>query len=118
MAKPENHNRVGSHRYLTCVPVTGMATAGLIQFYLQSEKGLEKVDAASPGSADRNRTLGQKALGAMKVPVPPIKQQCWFDRLQRQVQKVQTLRENARQDVEALLSATLHEVFSGKADKA
>ena len=108
---PEDHNRVGSHRYLTCVPVVGMTTASFIWFYLQSKEGLEKVAAASPGSADRNRTLGQKALGAMKVPVPPIDRQRWFDRLQREVHQVEALRKSAGEDVEALLPAMLHGVF-------
>ena len=112
VAQPEDHNRVGSHRYLTCVPVEGGTTASFIWFYLQSKEGLEKVAAASPGSADRNRTFGQKALGAIKVPVPPLDRQRWFDRLQMQVQQVEALRESAGQDVEALLPAMLHRVFN------
>ncbi len=116
VAKPEDHNRVGSHRYLTCVPVEGIVTAGFVWFYLQSKEGLEQVATASPGSADRNRTLGQKALGAIQVPVPPLDRQRWFDRLQRQVQQVETLRESAGEDVEALLPAMLHGVFSEESD--
>ena len=111
VAGPEDHNRVGSHRYLTCVPVADMTTASFIWFYLQLKEGLEKVATASPGSADRNRTLGQKALGAIQVPVPPIDRQRWFDRLQRQVQQVKILRESAGEDVGALLPAMLNGVF-------
>ena len=111
VAKPEDHNRVGSHRYLTCVPVAGVVTAGFVWFYLQSPEGLEKVAAASPGSADRNRTFGQKALAATKVPVPPIDRQCWFDRLQGRVRQVEVLRESSGQDVGALLPAVLHQTF-------
>ena len=114
VAQTEDHNRVGSHRYLTCVPVEGLTTASFIWFYLQSQEGLEKVAVASPGSADRNRTLGQKALGAIEVPVPSLNRQRWFDRLQRQVHQVEILRESAREDIEALLPATLHEAFSGE----
>ena len=86
-------------------------TAGFVWFYLQSPEGLEKVAAASPGSADRNRTFGQKALAATKVPVPPIDRQHWFDRLQGQVRQVETLRKSARQDAGTLLPAMLHGVF-------
>ena len=72
VAKPEDHNRVGSHRYLTCVPVENVVTANFVWFYLQSPEGLEKVAAASPGSADRNRTFRPKGLGCNKgsCPVP------------------------------------------------
>ena len=111
VAKPEDHNRVGSHRYLTCVPVENIVTANFVWFYLQSQEGLEKVAAASPGSADRNRTLGQKSLGAITVPVPPLERQRWFDRLQGQVRQVEELRGSAGEDVEGLLPAVLDGVF-------
>ena len=111
VAKPEDHNRVGSHRYLTCVPVENIATPNFVWFYLQSQEGLEKVAAASPGSADRNRTFGLKKLDAITVPVPSLDQQCWFDRLQRQIRQVEMLRESAGQEVEALLPAMLDRVF-------
>ena len=114
VAKPEDDNRVGSHRYLTCVPIENIVTANFVWFYLQSQAGLEKVAAASPGSADRNRTFGQKALAATKVPVPPIDRQRWFDRLQGQVRQMGILRESAGQEVQVLLPAMLDEVFNGK----
>ena len=116
IAKPEDHNRVGSHRYLTCVPVAEVVTAGFVWFYLQSPEGLEKVAAASPGSADRNRTFGQKALAAIEVPIPSLDRQRWFDRLQGQVRQVEALRESARQDAEALLPAMLHQTFNIQAN--
>lgn len=111
VAQPEDHNRVGSHRYLTCVPVEGVTTANFIWFYLQSQEGLAKVAAASPGSADRNRTLAQKSLGAIEIPVPPIDRQHWFDRLQRQAHQIETLRESAGEDMAALMPAILHGAF-------
>ena len=86
-------------------------TAGFVWFYLQSQEGLEKVAAASPGSADRNRTFGQKALEAVEVPVPPLDRQRWFDRLQAKVHQVKALRESAGQDAKALLPAILDRVF-------
>ena len=111
VAKLEDHNRVGSHRYLTCVPVAGVVTAGFVWFYLQSQEGLEKVAAASPGSADRNRTFGRKAMGEIEVPVPPIEQQRWFGRLQGRIRQVEVLRESAGQEVGALLPAMLDGAF-------
>ena len=116
VAKPEDHNWVGSHRYLICVPVEDSVTANFVWFYLQSREGLEKVAAASPGSADRNRTFGQKALAATKVPVPPIDRQLWFDRLQKQVRQVEIMRGSVGQDVGALLPAMLHGVFGPRCD--
>lgn len=113
VAGPDDHGRVGSHRYLTCVPTQGLATADFIWFYLQTSEGLGKVQSASPGSADRNRTLGQGALEAITVPTPPIGRQQWFDRLHAKTREARAIRANTAQDVEALIPAMLHEIFNG-----
>jgi type I restriction enzyme S subunit len=118
VAGPDDHGRVGSHRYLTCVPTEGLATADFIWFYLQTHEGLGKVQAASPGSADRNRTLGQGALEAITVPAPPIGHQYWFDRLQAKAREARAIRASTAQDVEALIPAMLHEIFEGRARAA
>ena len=112
VAGAEDHGRVGSHRYLTCVPVDGLATADFIWFYLQTHEGLGKVQAASPGSADRNRTLGQGALEAITVPAPSIERQRWFNRLQTKAREARTVRASTAKDMEALIPAMLHEIFN------
>ncbi|MGB0497968.1 MAG: restriction endonuclease subunit S [Rubricella sp.] len=111
VAGPDDHGRVGSHRYLTCVPTQGLATSDFIWFYLQTSEGLGKVQSASPGSADRNRTLGQGALEAITVPTPPIDRQEWFDRLHARAREARTIRASTAQDVQALIPAMLHETF-------
>jgi type I restriction enzyme S subunit len=118
VAGPDDHGRVGSHRYLTCVPTQGLATADFIWFYLQTSEGLGKVQTASPGSADRNRTLGQGALEAITVPTPPISRQEWFDRLHAKARDARAIRAGTAKDVEALIPAMLHEIFNGKAAQA
>ena len=70
VASRNDHDRVGSHRYITCVPKEGLATSNFLCFYLLTEAGLEKVQAASPGSADRNRTLAMKRLEKSKSRSP------------------------------------------------
>lgn len=114
VAGPDDHGRVGSHRYLTCVPGAGLASAEFIWFYLLTHEGLGKVQAASPGSADRNRTLGQGALEAIKVPAPPIEHQHWFDRLQTKARETRAIRASTAEDVDALIPAMLHEIFNGR----
>lgn len=115
VAGPNDHGRVGSHRYLTCVPVDGLATAEFIWFYLQTHEGISKVQAASPGSADRNRTLGQNALEAITVPAPPFNHQHWFNSIQTKAREARAIRASTANDVEALIPAMLHEIFNGKA---
>ena len=118
VAGSDDHGRVGSHRYLTCVPVDGLATAEFIWFYLQTHEGISKVQTASPGSADRNRTLGQSALEAITVPTPPIERQHWFNSIQTKAREARAIRASTAQDVEALIPAMLDEIFNGKAAAA
>ena len=114
VASEVDHSRYGSHRYLTCVPVTGIMTAQFLWYYLQSREGIEKVQVASPGSADRNRTLGQARLAAIDVPVPAIEAQHWFNRLLAKAHDARRIRKRTAQDVDALSSAMLREAFAGR----
>ncbi len=117
IAQPKDDGRVGSHRFLTCVADKDRATADFLRFYFLTPEGLQKLGDASPGGAGRNRTLGLKKLDAITVPVPSLDQQSWFDGLQRRVQKVEALRESAGEDMEGLLPAMLHGMFSGRGTK-
>ena len=112
IAQPEDDGRVGSHRFLTCIPDPNTATADFLRFYFLTPEGLSKLGDASPGGAGRNRTLGLKKLDAITVPIPSLARQRWFGRLQGQVRQVEVLRESAGQDEEALLPAMLHKVFN------
>ena len=62
VAQPEDDGRVGSHRFLTCVPAPETATVEFLRFYFSTPEGLQKLGEASPGGAGRNRTLGLKKL--------------------------------------------------------
>ena len=115
VAEAEDHDRVGSHRHLTCVPKKHIVSASFIWFYLQTREGLNKIGDASPGSADRNRTLGLKKLAAIEVPVPPLDRQLWFDRLQRQVQEIEAMHKSTAQDAVSLVPALLHREFGVEA---
>lgn len=111
VATSKDHLRVGSHRYLTCVPHGEAATANFLWFFLQSPSGLRKINQASPGSADRNRTLGQKSLMAITVPVPSLDAQHSFDKLCALVEKIRLIRTETAKEADALLPAMLHQIF-------
>lgn len=83
VAQPEDHGRVGSHRFITYVPHEGKATSEFLCQHFLSERGLEDIRAASPGSAGRNRTLGLKKLAKIKVPVPDYGEQLRFVELMK-----------------------------------
>lgn len=115
VAEREHHGKHGSHRYLTCVPDAGRATAPFLCYYLQSEEGLYQVGKASAGSADRNRTLATKRLQAIKVPVPSLDAQLWFDSLQAKARAARTAQGEATAHLDQLLPAMLDEVFGSSA---
>ncbi len=114
VVKPEDDGRYGSHRYLTCVPIAGVATARFVCFHLLTPEGLHHVGEASPGSADRNRTTGSKALMQIPVPVPPIADQLRFDALQAKADALRGLQAETAAELDALLPAVLAKAFAGE----
>jgi type I restriction enzyme S subunit len=113
-AGKNDHGRVGSHRYITCVPKEGITTAPFLCFYLLTNEGLDKVQAASPGSADRNRTLAIKRLEKITVPVPDYNKQLWFDQLQEKVLHIQHAQAENATELEALMPSILDKAFKGE----
>lgn len=103
---------IASHRYITCVPDPAVATTGFLAYYLLSDDGLEKIGLASPGTADRNRTLSLGNLGNIEVPLPPVAAQQAFNQLQAQVAALKTKHTAIRRANAALLPATLERVFA------
>ncbi len=113
VAGPDDDGRYGSHRYLTFVPVAGVATARFLCFHLLSSEGLFYVGEASPGSADRNRTLSAKKMLEIPVPVPPIEQQQRFDALLAKVTTTRAVRTQATSARDAMLPSILDGAFKG-----
>ncbi len=72
VAQPEDTGRVGSHRFISCVPHEGLTAAEYLRYYFLTEAGITKIRDASPGGAGRNRTLGLSKLMDLDVPVPHI----------------------------------------------
>jgi type I restriction enzyme S subunit len=114
VAKSQDAGRVGSHRFLTCVPQQGVATSNFLRFYFLTNEGLTKLMQASPGGAGRNRTLGLKALEALTVPVPSFNQQLWFDKLQAKSDAIKTTRAETSRELDALLPSVLDRAFTGR----
>jgi type I restriction enzyme, S subunit len=114
VAKPVDHGRVGSHRYITCVPNEAVATASFLCFYFLTGEGMDLIRGASPGGAGRNRTLGLAALDSLLVPVPPISEQLWFDKLQSKVNKLRNIQDDISSEIDAFLPSVLDKAFKGE----
>lgn len=67
--------RIASNRFLTYAGDAGRVDLAYVKHWLLSDDGLEALGRASPGSADRNRTLSMKNFEAIEVPLPDITEQ-------------------------------------------
>lgn len=112
IAKPEDDGFVGNHRMLTCEVDVDKAVASFLYYYFTTTEGFAKIDAASPGTAARNKTLKAPDLMAIEVPIPPLATQRTFDALQAKVAALKARHATIRQANEALIPAMLERVFS------
>lgn len=106
----KDNNKIGSHRYLTFVPNPEIIITEFLCFYFLTEEGLEKVSDASPGSADRNRTLNTKKICNALVPVPTLEMQQKFLHIQAQL--------NANKQHQAEQMTLLNGIFPSLLNKA
>ncbi len=74
-ASGEDVGLVVSNRFLTYVPAVPEVSTRYVWHYLCSDPGTAALSKASPGSADRNRTLSIKAFEALVIPIPPAADQ-------------------------------------------
>lgn len=113
VAKPEDDDCVGNHRMLTCEAKAECAVPGFLWYYFTTPDGFDKVYAASPGTAARNRTITASALMAIEVPTPPLVIQQAFERLQHEITALKAEHASIRAANAALVPATLERVFRG-----
>lgn len=111
VAKPEDTGRFGSHRFISCVADRRLAGAEFLRYYFLTDAGMEKIRAASPGGAGRNRTLGLEKLMAIEVPVPALEVQQAFNSLQAKIVELKAQHAAIREANAALIPATLEGVF-------
>jgi type I restriction enzyme, S subunit len=113
VAGPEDKERVGSHRFITCVTNPEVATSRFLCFYFLTEEGLSKIQAASPGGALRNRTLGLEALADIEVPLPSIGDQRSFEAIYDHVDRLAKGHATTKPELDALLPSVLDRAFNG-----
>ena len=114
VAKPTDAGRVGSHRFITCIPNPALANADFLCFYLLTKEGIGQVQDASPGGAGRNRTLGLSKLERIQVPVPAISRQHEFSALQARIGAIRQAQADNQPELDALLPAILDKAFRGE----
>lgn len=104
---------VGSHRYITCLPNLDIINSQFLYYYFRTEEGVEKLSLASPGTADRNRTLNTKLLHKIIVPVPDIHLQHQFVALLHKVNAVKECHSQTEKELNELMPSLLDKAFKG-----
>ena len=66
---------IGSHRFPMYRPVNDRVDIDYLISYFLTKRGTDILEAASPGGAGRNKTLGQERLLKSKITLPPIEEQ-------------------------------------------
>ena len=66
---------IGSHRFPVYRPVNDRVDVDYLISYFLTKRGTDILEAASPGGAGRNKTLGQDRFLKSKIILPPIEEQ-------------------------------------------
>lgn len=114
VAKEEDNNRYGSHRFISCVVDKDLALAEFLCFHFLTEKGMIDINLASPGGAGRNKTLGLDKLMKIKVPVPDVDEQREFVALLHQIEEIQREHKKTEDELSELIPSLLDKAFKGE----
>lgn len=66
---------IGSHRFPMYRPISGRVDIDYLIAYFLTKRGTDILEAASPGGAGRNRTLGQDRFMRSQIVLPPLTEQ-------------------------------------------
>jgi type I restriction enzyme S subunit len=66
---------IGSHRFPMYRPKNDLVDIDYLIYYFLTKRGTDILEAASPGGAGRNRTLGQERFLKSKITLPPLPEQ-------------------------------------------
>lgn len=114
VAKEDDNDRYGSHRFISCIANKEKANEEFLCFHFLSPKGLEDINACSPGGAGRNKTLGLDKLMRIKVPVPDIDLQNEFVELLHKVNTIKNHHNQTEKELTQLLPSLLDKAFKGE----
>lgn len=112
LAETVDAGRIASNRFLQYVPTSDAITTPWVEQYLLSTEGIASMAAASPGSADRNRTLSMAAFEAIEIPVPEPHIQHAVVSVAQARRRIEAQREHRDRLAAAILPAARNEIFN------
>lgn len=107
-----DHGRIASNRFLQYRLTSDVTSLNWIRTYLLSHAGLAQLQKASPGSADRNRTLSMDSFELITIPVPLAERQSAVLAVADRAAALTSARRRQLALAGAILHAARNEVFS------
>lgn len=105
---------IGSHRFPMYRPVDGKIDIDYLISYLMTKRGKDILEAASPGGAGRNRTLGQDRFMKSKIVLPALDEQKKIAEILTAQDKVIELKEQLLVEKQRQKKYLMQQLLTGK----
>ena len=105
---------IGSHRFPMYRPVNDRVDIDYLISYFLTKRGTDILEAASPGGAGRNKTLGQDRFLKSKITLPPIEEQQKIATILTTQDKVIELKEKRLAEKQRQKKYLMQQLLTGK----
>ena len=105
---------IGSHRFPMYRPTGDTIDIDYLISYLMTKRGKDILEAASPGGAGRNRTLGQDRFLKSKIILPPLAEQRHIAEILTIQDKVIALKEKLLAEKQRQRKYLMQHLLTGK----
>lgn len=105
---------IGSHRFPMYRPINDAIDVDYLISYFLTKRGSDILEAASPGGAGRNKTLGQDSFLKSKIVLPPIEEQQKIAEILTTQDKVIGLKEKRLAEKQRQKKYLMQQLLTGK----
>jgi len=105
---------IGSHRFPMYRPVNDRVDVDYLISYFLTKRGTDILEAASPGGAGRNKTLGQDRFLKSKIILPPIEEQRKIAAILTTQDKIIELKEKRLADKQRQRKYLMQQLLTGR----
>lgn len=105
---------IGSHRFPMYRPINDRVDIDYLIYYFLTKRGTDILEAASPGGAGRNRTLGQDRFLKSKIILPSIEEQQKIATILATQDKVIELKEKLLEEKQRQKKYLMQQLLTGK----
>ena len=105
---------IGSHRFPMYRPADDRIDIDYLISYLMTKRGKDILEAASPGGAGRNRTLGQDRFLKSRIVLPPIAEQRHIAKILSAQDRIIELKEKRLEEKQRQKKYLMQQLLTGK----